>query len=209
MHFLLNVEVSFDTSCNIFLNLTTSSEIQTSYWHFKHHVLHLIRWLVNQPLIAGEREGRQQLFFSDVIRQWLNFMFETFWIYLIAASWSGILIPGTAGAGASEKKKKHLQDSSSVCPCSRLGSLSDPHAGQCLNPWGIWFDFLYHLHYTELRVNIVELKWRLMFCYWCVSIKGRHEVKAEWVYLSYWERLHILNHLEQHFTEKTWNSSLI
>lgn len=107
------------------------------------------------------------------------------------------------------KKKKHLQDSSSVCPCLRLGSLSDPHAGQCLNPWGIWFDFLYHLHYTELRVNIVELKWRLMFCYWCVSIKGRHEVKAEWVYLSYWERLHILNHLEQHFTEKTWNSNLI
>lgn len=89
------------------------------------------------------------------------------------------------------------------------GVFLTPHAGQCLNPWGMWFDFLYHLPYRELRVNIVELKWRLMFRYWCVSIKGRHEVKAEWVYTSYWERLYILNHLEEHFTEKTWNSNLI
>lgn len=59
-----------------------------------------------------------------------------------------------------------------------------------LNPWGMWFDFLYHLPYAVLCVNIVELKWRLMFHYWCVSIKGRHEVKAEWVYTSYWERLY-------------------
>lgn len=61
--YLFNVQVSFDTTHIIFLNLTTSSEIQMSYWHFKHHVLHLIRWLVNQPLIAEEREGKTTIVF--------------------------------------------------------------------------------------------------------------------------------------------------
>lgn len=144
-----------------------------------------------------------------MIRKWLNFSLkpsECIWLLPIELlsyfqQQQGLLLQ--------KKKTRHLQDSCGVCPCLRLGSLSDPHAGQCLNPWGMWFDFLYHLPYTELRVNIVELKWRLMFRYWCVSIKGRHEVKAEWVYTSYWERLYILNHLEEHFTEKTWNSNLI
>lgn len=108
-----------------------------------------------------------------------------------------------------KKKKRHFQDSSGVCPCLQVGSPSNPHVGQCVNPWSIWFDFLYHLSSTVLCANIVELKWRLMFRCWWVSIKGRHEVKAEWVYISYWERLYILSHLEQHFTGKAWNWNLI
>ena len=173
-----------------------------SYWHFKHHVLHLITWWVNQLLIAGEREGKMTIVFLWCDQAVIKFEFECFWMYLIAANWSGILFPATAGTGASEKKARHLQDSSGIRPFLWLGSLSDPHAGQCLRPWGVWFDFLYYLPYTELRVNLVELKRRLMFHYWYVSIKGRHEVKAEWVYTSYRARLYILNHLEQHFTEK-------
>ena len=130
-------------------------------------------------------------------------------MYLIAANWCSILLPATAGTGASEKKTRHLQDSSGVCPCLQLGSFSDPHAGQCLNPWGIWFDFLFHLPYTELRVNIVELKWRLMFRYWCVSKK--EDIK--------WKQNEFIHHTEKDYTslitlnssplKKTWNSNLI